>query len=222
MRWAIVLSALLLSSAAMADFNLDEIEQLDKLEQQDLLGAARKAAKAWDFDTAERYLAQARQKGQTDADLKVVATLIADNRAAKLAKEQQEAAEAQASAAAAHRPAASAGSASGVSGGSTPQAQFVSVEVDPTCALEHAFSCNAQDLKLSGGSNQFSDISVGGRGAIYKGYDGKLAGQYNYSVRLEQGDEQKVCSGSFSVDGTKRDMIIHIMYSDCQANVNGF
>jgi multidrug efflux pump subunit AcrA (membrane-fusion protein) len=92
MRWAIVLSALLLGSAALADFNLGEIEQLDKLEQQDLLGAARKAAGAWDFDTAERYLAQARQKGQADADLKAVETLIADNRADKLAKEQQAAA----------------------------------------------------------------------------------------------------------------------------------
>jgi len=220
MRWVIVLSALLLGSVAMADFNADEIEQLDKLEQQDLLGAARKAAKAWDFDTAERYLAQARQKGQTDADLKAVATLIADNRAAKLAKEQQEAAAAQARAVA-QRPAASADSASGVSGGSVSQVRFVGVNVSPTCALL-ARGCYAKDLKLSGGSNQFSDISVGGRGAIYKGYDGKLAGQYSYSVTLEQSDEQKTCSGSFPVDGTKVDMTIYIRYSDCQANVNGF
>ena len=221
MRWMIGIGAVLLCMVAMADFDVNEIEQLDKLEQQDLLGAARTAAKEWDFDTAEHYLAQARQKGQAAADLKAVAILIADNRAAKLAKEQKEA-EAQRQAAQTQQEANN-GSAVGTS---TPAARsdvdMVSVNISPTCSLG-SIGCYAKDLQLSGGSNQFSSIgNSNGSGAIFKGFDGKTAGQYNYSVRLEESDRQQLCSGSFPVDGTKRNVTIFIHFSDCQANIGVF
>ena len=81
----------IISSQLKADFNFDEMKQLEQAEQDDLLVRAKKAAKNWNFSEAEKFLKQAQQKDFAPDKTRAVSNLIASQRKAKAAKEQREA-----------------------------------------------------------------------------------------------------------------------------------
>ncbi|MBV5334971.1 MAG: hypothetical protein JZU49_04115 [Sulfuricurvum sp.] len=77
-----------LTPAQAFDFN--DLEKLEKAEQEDLLAKAGQAARAWNFSTAHSYLKQAEQKGYASGKVQEVAALIAQNESAKAEKERRE------------------------------------------------------------------------------------------------------------------------------------
>ena len=82
--------SLSLAQPAMADFDFDEMQQIDSAEQDDLLAQAKKAARSWSFGTAQNYLKQAEQKGFAPDKVKAVRDLISSQQSAKAAKERRE------------------------------------------------------------------------------------------------------------------------------------
>jgi len=102
------------------------------------------------------------------------------------------------------------------SSSSSSTLDFVMVEFDVTCSL--LSSCIEQNLQVSGasGTGNFSSSYNGAyTGAIHKGYDGKLAGRYNWSAEIKIFDKIRSCSGSFYISGTKRNYTIRV-YDDCR------
>lgn len=94
-------------------------------------------------------------------------------------------------------------------GSSDASLKFVMVDFDVVCGF--LGSCIPKNLNISGGAGEFSSSYSGASsGAIHKGYNG-LAGQYNWSGQFNN----KVCSGSFYISGTKRNYTIRV-YDDCR------
>ena len=73
----------LFSISASADFEWDELDELSKLEQNELLQAANTAAKKWQFAQANDYINQAKQKSYAPEALAKTQQPITDNQQAK-------------------------------------------------------------------------------------------------------------------------------------------
>lgn len=201
----------LLKQAQQKGYAPAEVETVEKLiadnesakaEQEDLLAKAGQAARDWNFDEARSLLKQAQQKGHAPAEIETVEKLIADNESAKAEQERRAEEERQAQIAAqeaAQRQNAAPSSSGG--GGGSPD--YVQIEVSCRSPM-----CNDTDLQVSSSSG--SDRGFGRfewnftGGAIFKGYDGRLDGVYDYSVRLEPFTAPHVvCSGSFTLNGSE-------------------
>lgn len=95
-----------------------------------------------------------------------------------------------------------------------------SVSIDVSCESP---MCNYRDLQIkpaSGsakGHGEFKPrFSGAGDGAIFKGFDGRLDGEYVYSVRLEPFSAPKaVCSGKFNLKGTESTYFLRL-YTSCR------
>lgn len=72
-----------LSGAAWADFDFNDMERIEKSEQEDLLNLARKAAKAGKLDEAQKYLDQARHKTYAPQEIAAVEKVLSDSRNAE-------------------------------------------------------------------------------------------------------------------------------------------
>jgi len=220
MRIRVLLLSLLcfFSTAVMADFGFDEMEELEQTEQSELLELARSAAGSWDFTRAGGYLEQARNKGYAPGEIAAVEAVIAhqqDRRAEqrrreaeqrRLAEEARQREQQQARQARQARLAASRGG--GGSGGST--VRYVMVDFDVVCGVLSI--CDARDLKVWGGPGNFSPSWSGSSsGAIHKGYNGALAGSYQWSAGITR---SRACSGSFSISGTRSSYMLRV-YKSC-------
>ncbi|MCB1734395.1 MAG: hypothetical protein KDI89_04375 [Gammaproteobacteria bacterium] len=85
MNLIVVVPALLLATCAFADFSFDEMEQLERSEQGELLQRAREAANAENFGAARDVLKRAGHKAYAPDDIKAVEGLIAQREAAVVA-----------------------------------------------------------------------------------------------------------------------------------------
>ncbi len=183
-------------------FDFDDLKTIEQAEQDELLVKARQAAGGWNFSAARSYLDQARQKGYAPKQIKAVEALIAKNEAAKAEKDRREEEARQARLADEQRAAqASRRQGSSSSGGGAPG--YVMVTSDCSSML-----CTTEKLSISGGPGF---IPSGGSTTIQKGYNGALAGRYQYSVKVND----RWCSGSFHVSGTKSTFAIRV-YADCR------
>ena len=63
-------------SSVYADFNFEALEQLEETEQDELLEQLRKAAEAWNFTEAEKYLEQASFKSYAPEEIKAARELM--------------------------------------------------------------------------------------------------------------------------------------------------
>ena len=200
-RFALMFGVGFMPSASVLAFDFDDLKMIEQAEQDELVAKARQAANAWNFGSARSYLDQARQKGYAPKQIKAVEALIAKNESAKAEKERREEqarqarlAEALRAAEASRRPSSSSG------GGGSPDW----VMVTSNCI---GFPCVTDKLSISGGPGYISSGSTN----ILKGYNGALAGRYQYTVMAND----RWCSGSFNVSGTKSTYAIRV-YSDCR------
>lgn len=74
---------------AVADFSFEEMEQLERSEQGELLQRARQAANGENFGVARDYLDRARHKGYAPDEFKAVESLIAQRKAAAEERRRQ-------------------------------------------------------------------------------------------------------------------------------------
>ena len=196
-------------------------KQYQQRSQQEVLKLARKAARDWDFDTAEEHLNAARNMAYAPDEIRAEEQLIADNRTAKAEQERREREEAerqrreaeeqrqrqeQERRAAQH----SYGSPSrGSSGGGTVGSVRVEAECTGACGGSETLR-----ISLSGGPGIISDDNRS-HSIIMPGYDG-IAGTYSYQVvfgdtRIFNPEEVgTVCSGSVRVSGTKQALFIRL------------
>lgn len=200
MRFLVLTGTLAIPVAPTAQaISFEEVERLDKAEQSELLERARQAARSWDFSAAQRYLGQARNKGYAPKDIKAVETLIAQNQSAKAADdERKRRAEEERRQ---RELVAQQGSSGGGSGGDL---NTVIVKV------EGCYFCGTKNLRVSGGPGNFSSHNAIS-GGIHRGYSGGLAGRYDFQVTYDSGS---VCTGSFSVSGTRPFVNIEL-HRDC-------
>jgi len=205
-RFALMFGVGILPSASVLAFDFDDLKTIERAEQDELVEKARQAANAWNFGSARSYLDQARQKGYAPKQIKSVEALIAKNESAKAEKERREEqarqarlAEERRAAEASRRPSSSSG------GGGSPDWVMVTSQ----CT---GFSCTIDELSISGGPGIIPTGSTkSGSISIHKGYNGALAGRYQYSVKANG----RWCSGSFNVSGTKSTYAIRV-FSDCR------
>jgi len=89
---------------------------------------------------------------------------------------------------------------------------FVMIKFDTTCGLLDI--CLDHKLSVSGSPGTFS-AGAGGSGAIHKGYNGKIAGNYSYVGSFKRNGFWRSCSGSFHLSGKKLNYVIRV-YADCR------
>lgn len=70
-------------------FDIDDMEKIEKAEQEDLLAKAGQAARDWKFDEARSLLKQAQQKGYAPTEVEAVEKLIAQNESAKAEQDRR-------------------------------------------------------------------------------------------------------------------------------------
>jgi hypothetical protein len=204
--------------------------------QQEVLEQARAAARNWDFAEAEKQLATARNMAYTPDDLRAVEQLIADNRAAKAAKEegervaaerarqeaeaqrQREAQQAQVAAQQAAE-AAQRQRAAASSGGGNSASRCVTVTATMVCGLGDPW-CQTRRLCVSGGPG-IVDAGYGSDHGcstshvfVCTGYGGALAGTYSWSAQFGEGQDLQVCSGTVEISGASRELAIKV-YNKC-------
>lgn len=81
---------------------------------------------------------------------------------------------------------------------------YVMVNFESVCGL---IGCTDKNLRIFGGPGDFEPNHNGAAsGSIYKGYNGKLAGKYNWSAQFDN----NFCSGSFYLSGKKRNISLSI------------
>lgn len=81
---------------------------------------------------------------------------------------------------------------------------YVMVNFESVCGFS---GCIDKNLQISGGPGRFSpSYSAAISGAIHKGYNGGLAGQYRWSAQFDN----NFCSGTFYVSGQKRNISLSI------------
>lgn len=91
----------------------------------------------------------------------------------------------------------------------------VIVTFNSVCGL---FPCIDKNLSISGGPGRFkSNFSSSNTGTIYKGSNGGLAGNYNWSASFNKYS----CSGSFYLSGKKGRLTIS-SYKSCSTNYNEY
>jgi len=215
--------AVLLPVSAYA-ISLDDDEE-DAEDVSSYLNKAKQSAKDEDFSTANSFLKKAKAfamlenkvketERYIDAKKKARDDRVEKERLAKLAKERKEK-ERLARIAREREESNSYSYSSSSSSSSSSTLDFVMVEFDVTCGLLN--SCIEQNLNITGtgGTGNFSSSYNGAyTGSINKGYDGKLAGRYNWSAEIKSFDKIYSCSGSFYISGTKRNYSIRV-YDNC-------
>ncbi len=210
---AALLAMAVLAPSARADFSFDEMNQLDRTEQDELLARAKQEARSWNFGAAESDLEQAEQKDYAPDKIKAVRDLIAKERAAKAEKERREEErrrkeEEQRRLAEVRRNRAMQGGGSS-SGGTV---DWVNVTVEMTCGFFGG--CLTRDLSVSGGPGNITD---NGKWVSITNLGRGIAGVYHFSASF---DGNRYCSGSFRVSGTKRNYAIRV-YDDCSDASSG-
>lgn len=218
MKWMWFVPVLwLFSATVVADFGFDEMEELEQTEQSELLELARSAARDWSFSSAEAYLAEARNKGYAPGDIAAVEAVIAHQQERQAEQQRREAEQRRLAEEARQREeqqrqarlAARSGSGSSAGGG---QVAYVMVQFDVTCGVLTA--CSASDLKVWGGPGHFEPTYSGASsGGIQKGYNGALAGTYQWSGRISK---RRACSGSFYISGTRSTYFLNVYYNGCR------
>ncbi|MFH0780660.1 MAG: hypothetical protein V2B20_01750 [Pseudomonadota bacterium] len=165
-------------------FDFDDLEKLEKAEQEDLLAKAGQAARNWNFSSARSLLKQAQQKGYAPTEIQAVEKLIAQNESAKADKDrrEEEARQAQIAAQEAERQRASMASSSS-SGGGGSSSGWVSVEV--RCESPLCFVRDVNISPVSGSDGGQGKFEKGFGYAIRKGYGGRYDGVYDFSVKIE-------------------------------------
>ena len=196
-----------LSSNAYA-MSLDDDEE-DAEDVQDLLDMAKKAGKNESFSKANELLKKAKQYSINNEDVSDIKNYVdvkkqkrdarlerarlaklEKQRLARLERERQERA----------RVARTYSSSSSLS--------YVMISFDSVCGFA---GCINKNLRISGGAGSFSPSYNGAvSGAIHKGYNGSLAGRYNYSVEFDN----NFCTGSFYVSGSKSNFRL-ALYKGC-------
>lgn len=211
----VFLCLVLCVSISVSALDYDKYKKRKANQQKSVLSAAKKAAKDWDFDKAEKLLKQAQNMAYTPDKVEAVDALIGSERSAKAKKERKEREareekkrqERLAKKRQEERERANRRSYSSSSSSSSSQLDYVMVEFSSTCGFA---LCSDKNLKISGGPGSFSpSYSGAATGAIHKGYNG-LAGQYNWSAQLNN----TVCSGSFYLTGRKRTLYLSV-YDNC-------
>ena len=188
-------------------FTFEEADKLDKVEGQELLARARKAADSGSTSDARRFIAQALAKGAPPAQIRAAEAVLAqaEDRADKARRAEE--ARRQAEADRANRPGGGAGGASAGDG------RF-SVSVEADCVTGAA--CFVSNLSVSGGPGKFEPGFRGaGSGAVHKWVQPSVVGRYSYSFTLKIGSQSCVASGSFTLDGT-RGIVTLRHYPDCR------
>ncbi len=202
-------------SSVYADFNFEELEQLEVTEQDELLEQLRKAAEAWNFAEAEKYLKQASFKSYAPEEMKAARELIASNRQAyqenqeriRRAEEQRLEEQRKREQEEKRRLAARKKSRGNIASGSGND--LICVQIDSGC--KEAF-CNTSHLEVAAGYGEFSKIYSGAPSGNLCKLRRDLAGSYNYSVRV--GDN--TCHGSFYLSGSKKYLKIEVFH-DCHS-----
>lgn len=196
-----------------ADFGFDDLDEVMQSEQGDLLAKAKEAARNWNFNQAEDYLKQAQQKAYDPDAVANVTGVIAQNRQAYEAeqerkrREEEERRQAELVAARAEEARQRAASARSTTNGSHPD--YVMVNFESVCGL---FACTDKNLNVSGGPGGFeTSFSGAPSGSIHKGYNGGLAGSYQWSAQVDN----NYCSGTFNISGEKANVYIKV-YKDCR------
>ena len=212
--------------------SLDDDEE-DAEDVTNYLQQARASAKKESFNEANRLLNKAKAFGMLGADIKETESYIAtkkkerDNRIekerlAKLEKERKEKERlARIEREREQQNSYSSSSSSSSYSSSSSTLDFVMIDFDVTCGL--LSSCFEQNLQISGisGKGNFSpNYNNAHSGAIHKGYDGTLAGQYSWSAEFKNFDKIHSCSGSFYISGTKRNYAIRV-YDNCNDASSG-
>lgn len=207
----LVLLGLQLGQSACA-ISFDEADKLDRIEGSELLERARSAANSGQLSTAQSYISQARAKGAAPAQLKAAERVLAVAQAKADEVKRQEEARRQAELAAAQNRGGGGGAGRG------DGANWISVEAECVAVI-----CNVTNLTIGGGPGRFEpSFRAAYTGAIHKGYNGGLAGQYSYSFAIEKGGRRCIASGSFSANGSQGNIKIN-HYDDCRlSNVHAF
>lgn len=99
---------------------------------------------------------------------------------------------------------------------SSGEIKFVLVHFDVMCGL--LGSCLPKNLKIWGGPGRFEGGKGSSYGAIHKGYNNALAGQYKWVG--EYGNDGRTCAGSFYLSGTKRNYAIRV-FDNCRDSSSG-
>ena len=94
------------------------------------------------------------------------------------------------------------------SGSSSSSIDYVMVNFESVCG---AMLCSDKNLNISGGPGNFEPGFKGSStGAIHKGYNGAVAGIYQWSAQLDN----TVCSGQFRLSGVRKNLSIRV-YNNC-------
>ena len=203
---AISAVGLCLPSSSTA-FTFEEADKLDKVEGQELLARARKAADSGSTSDARRFIAQALAKGTPPAQIRAAEAVVAqaEDRADKARRAEE--ARRQAEADRANRP-------GGGAGGAPPGDGRYAVYVEADCVTGAA--CFASNLSVSGGPGKFEPGHRGsGSGAVRKWVQPSIVGRYSDSVTVKIGSQSCVASGSFTLDGTRGYVKLR-HYPDCR------
>jgi len=198
-------------------FDFDDLEKLEKAEQEDLLAKAGQAARSWNFSSARALLKQAQQKGYAPTEIQAAEKLIAQNESAKADQDRraEEARQAQIAAQEAERQGAMASASSSGGGGSS--AGFVSIKAEMVAGFTSDYPltkiCVRRGSGSGGGQGYISNECDWPYVMISPGYQNALAGSYRWEAHF--GVKKSIsCAGTINV-GTKEQVTIKV-YRDCR------
>ena len=189
--------------------SLDDEEE-DAEDVADLLDQAKKAGKSESFAKADELLKKAKMYGVSIDDTKDASQYVAgkkqakEQRLEKERKEKERLAQLKREQEQRAREARLATQRQQSSYGGSSSVDYVMVNFESVCGF---VGCSDKNLRISGGPGSFSASYSGATsGAIHKGYNGQLAGQYHWSAQFDN----EFCSGSFYVSGQKRNISLSI------------
>jgi len=189
--------------------SLDDDEE-DAEDVADLLDKAKKAGKRESFGEADTLLQKAKMYGTASSDIGDAEQYVSakkkarDDRLERERKERERLAIVKRQKEERARQARLARQRQQSSSSSSSSYDYVMVQFESVCGL---YGCTDKNLHISGGPGNFSpSYSGAAAGAIHKGYNGFLAGNYRWSAQFDN----TVCSGNFYVSGSKRNITISI------------
>lgn len=90
------------------------------------------------------------------------------------------------------------------------------VQIEAEC-INGLIPCIEKNLQVSGGPGRFeANFNQAYSGAIYKDYQGNIAGTYSFSVQFDN----NICTGNFYISGHKKHYKI-ALGKDCHNNGSG-
>ena len=209
-----------LSPVQIYAISLDDDEE-DAEDVADLLEEAKKAGKSESFSRADRLLKKAKMYGVSRDDTQEASNYVlkkkklkeqrlererkAKERLARLKRQKEER----------ERKARLSQQRENTSYGGSSSIEYVQIRAE---CIAGFMPCIEKNLRISGGSGRYESggFSNASYGTIYKGYNGKLAGNYSFSVQFDK----RICSGSFYLSGQKRNYSIRLG-TDCHNNGSG-